>query len=103
MLELTQIPEKFTVIGGGVIGLEMAAYYAAVGSKALWWKCWIILPALKVDNMVVFMCLPLSYNFTQKNQAGGIFCLKNHQPGASDKKYPPLVIVTVVCQPLKHN
>ena len=33
VLELTQIPEKFTVIGGGVIGLEMAAYYAAVGSK----------------------------------------------------------------------
>ena len=33
VLELTQIPGKFTVIGGGVIGLEMAAYYAAVGSK----------------------------------------------------------------------
>ena len=33
VLELTQIPEKFTVIGGGVIGLEMAAYYASVGSQ----------------------------------------------------------------------
>ncbi len=33
VLELTQIPKQFTVIGGGVIGLEMAAYYAAVGSK----------------------------------------------------------------------
>ena len=33
VLELTQIPEKFVVIGGGVIGLEMAAYYATVGSK----------------------------------------------------------------------
>ena len=33
VLELQQIPGKFTVIGGGVIGLEMAAYYAAVGSK----------------------------------------------------------------------
>jgi len=33
VLELTQIPENFTVIGGGVIGLEMAAYYACVGSK----------------------------------------------------------------------
>ena len=33
VLELTQIPEKFAVIGGGVIGLEMAAYYAAVGSQ----------------------------------------------------------------------
>jgi len=33
VLELETIPEKLTVIGGGVIGLEMAAYYAAVGSK----------------------------------------------------------------------
>ena len=33
VLDLTQIPEKLTVIGGGVIGLEMAAYYAAVGAK----------------------------------------------------------------------
>jgi len=33
VLELTQIPEKLTVIGGGVIGLEMAAYYATVGAK----------------------------------------------------------------------
>lgn len=33
VLELTEIPEKLTVIGGGVIGLEMAAYYAAVGSN----------------------------------------------------------------------
>ena len=33
ILDLTQIPEKLTVIGGGVIGLEMAAYYAAVGSQ----------------------------------------------------------------------
>ena len=33
ILDLQQIPEKLTVIGGGVIGLEMAAYYAAVGAK----------------------------------------------------------------------
>ena len=33
VLDLTEIPEKMTVIGGGVIGLEMAAYYAAVGSR----------------------------------------------------------------------
>ncbi len=33
ILELTQIPEKLTVIGGGVVGLEMAAYYAAAGAK----------------------------------------------------------------------
>jgi len=33
VLELPEIPARFVVIGGGVIGLEMAAYYAAVGSK----------------------------------------------------------------------
>lgn len=33
VLELPEIPGQFVVIGGGVIGLEMAAYYAAVGSK----------------------------------------------------------------------
>ena len=33
ILELKEIPEKLTVIGGGVIGLEMAAYYAIVGSR----------------------------------------------------------------------
>ncbi len=33
ILDLQEIPGKLTVIGGGVIGLEMAAYYATVGSK----------------------------------------------------------------------
>jgi len=33
ILDLTEVPEKLTIIGGGVIGLEMAAYYAAVGSQ----------------------------------------------------------------------
>ena len=33
ILDLTQLPGKLTVIGGGVIGLEMAAYYATVGVK----------------------------------------------------------------------
>ncbi len=33
VLELKEIPEKFVVIGGGVIGLEMACYYSAVGSQ----------------------------------------------------------------------
>ena len=33
ILDLTEIPQKLTIIGGGVIGLEMAAYYATVGSQ----------------------------------------------------------------------
>lgn len=33
VLELTEIPRELVVIGGGVIGLEMAAYYGTVGSR----------------------------------------------------------------------
>ncbi|NLC25859.1 MAG: dihydrolipoyl dehydrogenase [Fastidiosipila sp.] len=33
ILDLQEIPEKLVVIGGGVIGLEMACYYQTVGSQ----------------------------------------------------------------------
>ncbi len=33
VLDLNRIPGKLAVIGGGVIGLEMAAYYATVGAQ----------------------------------------------------------------------
>lgn len=33
ILSLESVPKKLTVVGGGVIGLEMASYYATVGSK----------------------------------------------------------------------
>ncbi|NLC88608.1 MAG: dihydrolipoyl dehydrogenase [Clostridiaceae bacterium] len=33
ILELEEVPERLVVIGGGVIGLEMACYYHAVGSQ----------------------------------------------------------------------
>ena len=33
VLDLTEIPARLTVIGGGVIGLEMASYFSSVGSK----------------------------------------------------------------------
>ena len=33
ILDITKIPEKLVVIGGGVIGLEMASYFAAVGAQ----------------------------------------------------------------------
>lgn len=32
ILDLTEIPKEFVVIGGGVIGLEMASYFNSVGS-----------------------------------------------------------------------
>ena len=33
ILDLTEIPESLVVIGGGVIGLEMASYFNSAGSK----------------------------------------------------------------------
>lgn len=33
VLELKEIPEKLVVVGGGVIGLEMASYYNSAGSE----------------------------------------------------------------------
>lgn len=33
VLELPEVPKNFVVIGGGVIGLEMVAYYATAGAK----------------------------------------------------------------------
>lgn len=33
ILDLETVPETLTVIGGGVIGLEMASYYSSAGSK----------------------------------------------------------------------
>ncbi|MDD6798796.1 MAG: dihydrolipoyl dehydrogenase [Firmicutes bacterium] len=33
ILDLRKVPEKLVVIGGGVIGLEMASYFNSVGSK----------------------------------------------------------------------
>jgi dihydrolipoamide dehydrogenase len=32
-LELETVPEAFVIVGGGAIGLEMAAYYSAAGSR----------------------------------------------------------------------
>ncbi len=33
ILDMKEIPERLVVIGGGVIGLEMASYFCSVGSK----------------------------------------------------------------------
>lgn len=35
ILDLTEVPETLLIIGGGVIGLEMASYYAMAGSKVI--------------------------------------------------------------------
>ena len=33
ILDMTEVPERLVVIGGGVIGLEMVAYFNSIGSK----------------------------------------------------------------------
>ncbi len=33
ILDMTQVPQNLTIIGGGVIGLEMASYFNSIGSK----------------------------------------------------------------------
>jgi len=33
ILDLTQVPEKLVIVGGGVIGLEMASYFNSAGSR----------------------------------------------------------------------
>jgi len=33
MLDITEVPDNLVIIGGGVIGLEMASYYNSAGSK----------------------------------------------------------------------
>jgi dihydrolipoamide dehydrogenase len=38
-LELRDIPNKMLVIGGGIIGLEMATVYSTLGATSTWWKC----------------------------------------------------------------
>ena len=32
-LELTDVPERLLILGGGIIGLEMATVYSELGSK----------------------------------------------------------------------
>ncbi|MGI6141452.1 MAG: dihydrolipoyl dehydrogenase [Caldicoprobacterales bacterium] len=34
ILDLEEVPEKLVIVGGGVIGLEMASYYRSAGSQA---------------------------------------------------------------------
>ncbi len=50
MLRLTEIPERLTVIGGGVIGLEFASIFASLGSKVTVIEyCKTIIPHFDTD------------------------------------------------------
>ncbi len=82
ILELTQIPEKLTVIGGGVIGLEMAAYYAAVGAQ--------VTVVEMLDHIAGATDRELSNRLQKELEALGIVFLLGH---ACEKVEPGKVFV----------
>ena len=40
-LELRFVPNKMLVIGGGIIGLEMATVYSSLAPASTWSRCWM--------------------------------------------------------------
>ncbi len=70
ILDLTEIPEKLVVIGGGVIGLEMAAYYATVGSQ--------VTVVEMLDHIAGANDLEISSMLQKELQAKGITFLLSH-------------------------
>ena len=92
VLELTQIPEKLTVIGGGVIGLEMAAYYASVGSK--------VTVVEMLDHIAGPTDREISTRLQKELEAKGIVFLLGHacekvEKGAVYAKAPDGSVVTI--------
>ena len=77
ILNLEEIPQKLTVIGGGVIGLEMACYYASVGS------------AVTVIEMLDHIAGPTDSTLSKMlkkelEQKGIRFCLSHKVVGIED-------------------
>ena len=40
-VELRFVPNKMLVIGGGIIGLEMATVYSSLAPASTWSRCWM--------------------------------------------------------------
>jgi dihydrolipoamide dehydrogenase len=56
ILELKEVPARLAVIGGGVVGMEFAAMFAALGSKVTVFEMLPqILPMVDVDLVAVYM------------------------------------------------
>ncbi len=73
-LELSHIPKRLLVIGGGIIGLEMAQVYSALGSKITIVEMLdhIIPPADKDVVQPLFQKLKKSYTILTKTKVTGV-------------------------------
>ncbi len=71
VLDLTEIPGEFCVIGGGVIGLEMAAYYATVGSH--------VTVVEMLDHIAGATDLEISSRLQKELEAKGVKFLLSHK------------------------
>lgn len=71
VLDLTEIPGELCVIGGGVIGLEMAAYYATVGSR--------VTVVEMLDHIAGPTDLEISARLQKEMEAKGVKFLLSHK------------------------
>ena len=71
VLDLSEIPQKLTVIGGGVIGLEMAAYYATVGAQ--------VTVIEMLDHIAGPTDREISTMLQKQLESKGIVCLLSHK------------------------
>ena len=86
-LELTEIPARLLVIGGGVIGLEMAAYFAEAGSAVTVAEA---APAIagRSDADIARYCDKTQKNFDEKgNRIFDFFHPSFGRAGRSDNRY----------------
>jgi len=87
-LELKTVPERFLIIGGGIIGLEMAQIYSALGSKItiVEMLAQIIPPADKDLVQPLFLKLKKKYHILTKTRVTDIkvteSCIKASFEGA---------------------
>lgn len=71
ILDLEQLPGSLTVIGGGVIGLEMACYYACVGVK--------VTVVEMLDHIAGATDLEISKMLQKELEAKGVTFLLSHK------------------------
>ncbi len=107
-LELKTVPEKFLIIGGGIIGLEMAQIYSALGSKITIVEMLnhIIPPADKDLVQPLFLKLKKKYRILTKTKVtdiqateGGIKAIFEGARGVSEQEEFDAVLVAVGRRP----
>lgn len=103
-LELKIIPKKLLIIGGGVIGLEMATIYHALGSIVdIVEVSDQLLPNIDIDMMKIFMnCVSSQFNVflntkvvMVKPQIDGIYVTMENKLSLHDIKCYDIILVAV--------